>query len=303
MHSKDIHTRILNLKKLGWSSRKIAKELGIGKSTVNDLVKRSNTPSNLKLPKILFLDIETAPSIVSTFGRFKVNISQDHVLREGGWIISYAYKWAGDKGVKGNVLSKIEALDADDSLLTMELWELLEEADVIVYHNGVNFDLPIIKTRLIVNGLPPSSKVKSIDTLQLVREFKFNSNKLDSLCKQLGIGQKIEHSGIKLWIDCMTGDENALQKMLEYNKMDVELLEQLYNAVKSYSTKHPNLAVTLGDKPRCNVCCSDNVSPTGKTVSTNVSVFEEYVCNDCQARFKSRKAINTKEQKKNYFSN
>lgn len=302
----NIQEQILALKETGLSLRKIANHLGIPKSTCIDIHNRLKgviPESAVKKPKLLYLDLESAPSVVVAFNRFKVNVSQDAVLREGGWLISYAYKWQGDSEVQGNVLTPDEALNADDSGLCMELWELVEQADAIVYHNGLNFDLPLLKARMIVNGLPPIRKVKSIDTLQLVKEFKLNSNKLNSLGKQLDVGKKLDHEGMNLWVRCMEGDYNALRHMLEYNKVDVELLEEVYNTVKPYSTRHANLAVNLGDKPRCNICCSDNVKPTGNLVSTNLSVFEEYICGDCQARFKTRKSITTKTQRCNFLSN
>ena len=243
-------------------SRKIADKLGICKSTVNYYFKEylDNNFVETNRPKICFIDIESMPSITATFGRRKQNISQDAVLREGGWIASYAYKFLGDTEVKGNVLSEEEAINADDSQLCLELWELIEQSDVLVAHNLINFDLPMIKARMIVNGLPPIRKVKLMDTLVLSREFRYNSHKLDSLCQQLGLGEKMAHSGIYLWIECMEGNPEALQHLLEYNKQDIVLLEELYLKIAPYSTKHPNLAVNLGDKVRCNICCSDTVS-------------------------------------------
>lgn len=306
MNKQELVKQIVELKGQGMGSRKIAKELGIGKSTVNDIynkLKGSIPESSVKKPKILYLDLESAPSVVVAFNRFKVNVSQEAVLREGGWLISYAYKWQGDTEVQGNVLAPDEALNADDSGLCLELWELVEQADAVVYHNGLNFDLPLLKARMMVNGLPPIRKVKSIDTLQIMKEFKLNSNKLNSLGVQLGLGKKLDHEGLNLWVRCMEGDSEALQHMLAYNKVDIELLEELYNSVKMYSTRHPNLAVNLGDKLRCNICCSDKVKPTGNTVSTNLSVFTEYVCEECQARFKDRQSTTTKEERKNFLSN
>lgn len=305
MNKQELLKEIISLKEEGLGSRKIAKKLGIGKSSVNLWYKEylEGNTAEVKKPKILVLDLESAPSVVVAFNRFKVNISQDHVLREGGWLLSYAYKWLGEGEVQGNVLTPGEALDANDFSLCIELWELMEQADAVIYHNGVNFDLPLLKARMIVNGLPPIRKVKSIDTLQIMKEFKLNSNKLGSLGAQLDLGAKLSHEGISLWVKCMEGDYEALQEMLRYNKQDIVLLEDLYNRVKMYSTRHPNLAVNLGDKVRCNICCSDNVNPTGNTVSTNLSVFEEYVCNDCQSRFKSRQSITTSEQRKNFLSN
>jgi len=300
--------QLIELKQQGYSNSHVAKTLGIGKTTVFDnWQKYKNSVKEpvevVKKPRILVLDLESAPSVVVAFNRFKVNVNQDAVLREGGWLISYAYKWLGDKEVQGNVLTPGEAQEANDSGLCMELWELVEQADAILYHNGLNFDLPLMKARMIVNGLPPIRKVKSIDSLQMAKEFRLNSNKLDSLCRQLDIGSKLEHNGIALWVECMGGNPEALSHMFEYNKIDVELLEELYLAIAPYSTRHPNMAVELGDKIRCNICCSDKVKPTGNLVSTNLSVFEEYVCEECSARFKTRQSITTKEQRSKFLSN
>ncbi len=178
---------IIKLKVEGLTSRKIGKILGIGKSTVNTWYKEyfKDNQVEVKKPRILLLDLENSPSVVVTFGRFKQNIGQDAVLQEGGWLLSYAYKWLGEGSVEGNALTPGEALDANDAGLCLELWELIEQADCVIYHNGLGHDLPLLKARTIINGLPPIRKVKSIDTLQLMKEFKMNSNKLDSLCRQL----------------------------------------------------------------------------------------------------------------------
>ncbi len=83
---------------------------------------------------------------------------------------------------------------------------------MIVAHNALGFDWPLLKARMLVNGLPPMCKVKIIDTLVLAREFKMNSNKLDSLCRQLDIGQKMKHWGIDLWVRAMHGDEAGIAR-------------------------------------------------------------------------------------------
>lgn len=303
-NKEQLQKDIYSYKKQGLGSRKIASLLGLSKSSVNNYYNEylSNNPDKVVKPKLLLLDIETSPSIAAVFGRRKQNISQDAVLQEGGWLISYSYKWLGEDEVHGDVVTPHEATHKDDMRLCMNLWELIEQANALVYHNGINFDLPMIKTRMIVNALPPIRKIKSIDTYQLSKEFRFNSNKLDSLGEQLSLGRKIKHEGMLMWIKCLEGDTEALRLMLEYNKQDVALLEEIYLALAPYSTRHPNLSVELGDKIRCNICCSDNVHPTGNTVTTNLSVFEEYAC-QCGARFKTRKAITTKSQRSNFLVN
>lgn len=306
-YTPEIQSKILELSlDKDWSSRMIADKLGISKSGVNDYLAsyRENNPEvqEDKKPKILLLDVETSASVVVSFGRRNVNLSQDHVLSEGGWILSYAYKYLGDTEVKGSVLTPDEALDCNDERLAAEVWDLIEDSAFVIGHNIDNFDLPVIKARCIVNGIPPIRKIRTIDTLKIAKEFRFNSNKLESLCKQLDLSHKIKHSGISLWVNCQYGDPEALQEMYEYNVGDIDCLEELYLLTRSYSTRHPNLAINFGDTIRCNICTSPNVQPTGNTVSTNLSVFEEYKC-ECGCRFKSRKSLTSKDQRSKFLSN
>lgn len=304
--SDETKEKIIELKQQGVSSRKIAKKLGCGKSSVNDYWKKyneNNTSTEVKKPKILLLDVENAASVGLVFGRFKQNLSQDHILTEGGWLLTYAYKWLGEPEIGYGEITPEEAIECNDARLCMELFDIMEQADVVIAHNSYGHDIPLLKARIIINGLPPLRKNKVIDTLFLSKEFKFNSKKLDSLCSALDIGRKIENGGIKLWADCQNGIQEAITQMRVYNVGDVELLEELYLAIRSHSTRHSNLAVYYNDnKIRCNICCSDEVESTGNLVTTNVSVFQEYKCK-CGARFKNRQSITSKEQRSKFLSN
>lgn len=305
MNKQELVKQIVELKGQGMGSRKIAKELGISKTTCNDWYREylEGNVNEVRMPRVLLLDLENAASVGLVFGRFKQNLSQDHIISEGGWLLTYAYKWLGEAEIFSNKITPEEALECNDSRLCADLWELIEQADVVIAHNSYGHDIPLFKARVIINGLPPIRKNKVVDTLFLAKEFKFNSKKLDSLCSALDIGRKIEHSGIVLWKECQDGNQEAIDKMEEYNIGDVALLEELYLTIAPHSTRHPNFAVYFGDTKRCNICCSANVEPTGNTVTTNLSVFEEYVCNDCGARFKDRQSSTTKEERKNFLSN
>lgn len=305
MNKQELVKQIVELKGQGMGSRKIAKVLGISKTTCNDWYREylESGVSEVRMPRVLLLDLENAASVGLVFGRFKQNLSQDHIISEGGWLLTYAYKWLGEVEIFSNKITPEEAIECNDSRLCTDLWELIEQADVVIAHNSYGHDIPLFKARVIINGLPPIRKSKVVDTLFLAKEFKFNSKKLDSLCSALDIGRKIEHSGIILWKECQEGNQEAIDKMEEYNIGDVSLLEELYLTIAPHSTRHPNFAVHFGDTKRCNICCSDNVKPTGNTVITNLSVFEEYVCNDCKARFKNRQSSTTKEERKNFLSN
>jgi hypothetical protein len=234
----------------------------------------SNTPA-----KVLFIDVETAPSLGWVWGKYQ----QDVIDFKSDWyILSYGYKWAHEKEVKVVGLDDFPAYKRDkenDKQLMKSLWKLIDEADIIIAHNGDQFDLPKINTRFLTHGLTPPRPYKTIDTLKIARNvFKFDSNKLDDLGRYLGVGRKVPHTGFHLWRGCMTGDPEAWAKMKQYNGHDVELLESVYYLVRAWDRKHP--VVNQGKKEACPKCASTNVQRRGFTY-TLLSKRQQYQCRNC----------------------
>ena len=283
---------------LGYSSREIERRTGVSKSACNYFLNGRATPQVPQKdgPRVLLFDLESAPSIVAAFGRFKVNVPQDAVVKEGGSLISVCYKFLGDNKVTKLVQTPKEAKAMDDSRLVAELYVAFEEANIIVAHNLDRFDLPLFKTRLLANGFPPPPTVKTVDTLKIAKSMRFSSNKLDSLGSYLELGRKVDHEGIKLWLDCMNGDKKSLDKMLAYNEQDVLLLEKIYLKIRAFDTKPANAGQYFKDSEvHCPVCGSTDLTPTGNSVYTSVSEFPEVECNDCGHKSRTRSTTSTKE--------
>lgn len=265
------------------------------------------TPTNtnsVKKPRVLLLDLESSPSIVAAFGRFKQNIGQAAVIQEGGYLLTACAKWLGEPEVIKMKATTADAMEGSDGAICTDLYDLIEQSDAVIAHNLNGFDLPLLKARLMINGFPALKKVRCIDTLNIARQMKFNSSKLDSLCSQLDIGRKLETTGMELWLRCMQGDPVALQEMLDYNEQDVILLEELYLMLRPYDTKHPNLAAMYNDDlVRCNICGSTDLTKTENTLYTNVSAFDEHICNSCGGRLRSRVNKLDKVKRKSLLSN
>jgi len=298
---------IKELHEFGYSSRNIADILNISKSGVNCLLKRlskEQDESEVKSPNLLYLDIETAPCIAAVFGRFNINLSQANIVENGGQLISACWSWNDEEEVQGVVMTPEEARSRDDSRIVAELYEAIENADVLVWQNGNNFDLKKIKTRCILNGLPPPKTCKTADTLLIAKQLGFPSNRLDSLGDYLGVGRKQENSGISLWLDCLAGIPEALDEMFEYNKQDVLLLRDVYKKIRAFDNKHPNLGQYYNDgKIHCTVCGSTDLEHTGHSVYTQVSEFAEVQCKGCGHRMRERTNLKGKEQMKNTLMN
>jgi uncharacterized protein YprB with RNaseH-like and TPR domain len=207
--------------------------------------------------KVLLFDIETAPNLSYTWGKWEQNVIE---FKEQGYMLCFAYKWLGEKTVHVKSLPDYDTYKDsphDDFWLVQDLHALFEEADVIIAHNGDQFDIKKANTRFMVHHLSPPSHYKTIDTLKIARRVgKFESNKLDDLGKDLHIGRKVKHPGFEMWLGCMSGDKSAWEHMTKYNKQDVALLEELYLALRPWVTTHPNLShePVHGEKPPCPKC-------------------------------------------------
>lgn len=179
----------------------------------------------------LFFDIETSPNIVLSWriGR-EINLSHDDILQERA-IICVCYKWEGDSRVYSLQWNK-----GDDEDLLKRFTPIINSADEILTQNGDNFDIKWLRTRCIHHDIPISPKFNSIDTLKMARAgFKFNSNKLDYMGKFLGLGGKLETT-YDLWKDIvLKNSKEAMDKMVEYCKVDVIKLEQVYQKLQKYS--------------------------------------------------------------------
>jgi len=226
--------------------------------------------------------------------RWKENISLDQTISE--WFcLAWSAKWLYSGEVMGEVLTPEEVKEEDDCRIMADLYDLVSKADIIIAHNGDKFDIPKINARFIINGFPPYKSVFSIDTLRIAKkQFGFSSNKLDALAGYFGIEHKMD-TDFELWANCMKGDEEALSYMLEYNKKDVTILEEVYLKLRPWIKGHPNLNTIYCDMEEINCCnCgSGNLEELiGEYYHTSVGKYQLYRCKDCGALVRGRKAVN-----------
>lgn len=246
--------------------------------------------------RILLLDIETAPKKALVWKMWKEDISLAQ-LQADGYILCWSAKWLGEKDVMHDALwnHKLYKKDPEnDIIITKSIHELMDKADIIIAHNGDGFDIPMINTRCVIHGLTPPSPFKSVDTLKIARrQFKFTSNRLDGLGRFLKVGRKIETSGYKLWVQVLEKDATAQKQMLDYNIQDVLLLEEVYNKLRGWDTRHPNLGMYVSDnKPTCAVCGSDHVVSKG-TYTTNYRIYPRFKCVGCGHNMRGKSAISS----------
>lgn len=181
-------------------------------------------------PSILLLDIETAPILASVWGLFDQNVGLNQIERDW-FVMSWCAKWLGQDEIFYADQRKAKDLE-DDSGILRRIWELLDQADVVIGHNSKKFDIKKLNARFAIKGMPPPSGFRQIDTLSMARRhFAFTSNKLQYLSEKLCSSKKSEHRkfpGHLLWKACLSGNRSAWREMEAYNKADVVALEELY---------------------------------------------------------------------------
>lgn len=236
-------------------------------------------------PRILTLDIETAPIESYTWGLWDQNVAVQQIKTEWS-VISYAAKWFNQSRViysdtSGRGVSKIR----DDKAILGEIWKLLDEADIVVAQNGNSFDIKKINARLLMHGYGPYSPIRVIDTLSAARQhFGFTSNKLEWMTKWLTDHPKNLHKefpGFELWIQCMADNPKAWKWMKRYNIDDVLGTEKLYKRLRPWIAQHPNLgAYQTGEALACPKCGGHDLTKQGSRI-TQQGAYQQYKCKGC----------------------
>ena len=226
--------------------------------------------------KILALDIETKPALVWTYDLFRPFISHKQIV-EPSRISCFSYQWYGSRSVK----FVSEYHDTREGMI-QSLWDLLDEADVVLGYNTKRFDVPWILGELMVEGKTKPSPMKHIDLYQVMRSnTRLLSRKLDYVSSRLLNDRKIDVNTMTLAIECASSDpdiaEKAWAKMKRYSIKDTKLLIPLFERVRSFvKMPHP----INSDGFSCHACGSANLQRRG-TEKTLSGSYQRLWCTDC----------------------
>ena len=226
-------------------------------------------------PRILLYDIETSPNISYTWGKWE----QDVLFFKKEWeLLSFAYKWLGEKKV--HCIARPDFKDTTEKSIVKEIWKLFDEADILIAHNGDQFDNKKCRAKFIEYNLPPPSLYNTIDTKKIAKQsFNFNSNSLNDIAKLLKLGTKVDTGGFELWLKCMAGDKIAWDRMVKYNKKDVLLLERVYLKFRSWMKNHPNVSKFFG-REGCPTCGSLKIISNGFRMTAK-GRQQKWQCQEC----------------------
>jgi len=229
-----------------------------------------------KTAKILLYDLEVTRDIVEGYGNkweFKVVKTVKHQE-----LMCFAYKWLGEKKV--HYISRHDYATYNE--FVHSLWDILDEAEIAIAHNGIRFDNKMSNRFFVKAGLGPVSPYKSIDTLQVARSaFKFQANGLNDLGEFLGLGKKIKMGYADLETDFLDNPTPKIERLMkQYNIQDVVLLEKLYLVLRPYIKNHPNLGDLIRLHGACPKCASTLLQKRGFNVAA-AGPKQRYHCQNC----------------------
>lgn len=243
-------------------------------------------------PRVLTVDIETAPATALVFGQRRQDISNIQIIKPDR-ILGIGAKWAHEDKVEWR-----SEYHHGAEVMIPWIRDRLSEADVVVHFNGSTFDMPWIRRAVAEQGLAPHSPVQEVDLLRVVRkQFRFQSNKLENMVRVFGTGLKMETGGFQLWRDIEIGDDDAKRlawnKMRRYCKQDVLIEEQLYFRLRTYIPNHPHMGLWATDptaEDLCDVCASNNLRNEGFAY-TKVGKYQRFQCRDCGKWGRGKRAL------------
>lgn len=225
-------------------------------------------------PKILYFDIETTPLLSWVWSTGNQYVTAEQILEESK-ITSISWVW--DDKVKAQHLTW--SREQDDLLMLKRFVEIANTADLIIGHNGENFDVRHINARLSYHNLPQINIACIEDTLKQTRKaFRLPSYKLAYLVKYFKVGKKMDVP-MQVWLDVwLKNDRKQLELMAKRSDSDCLILKKLYNRIKPYVKTKFNHAVYEGRI--CCPSCGGNLKKNGLKVTIS-GKKQQYQCTQC----------------------
>lgn len=245
-------------------------------------------------PKILILDIETSPILAYLYGLRDQNLGLDQIV-EDWYVMSWAAKWFN---APPEQVMYADCFDTpkDDSGLLSQIWQLIDEADIVVGQNSKRFDDKKLSDRFYFHKMPPPSSYRHLDTYCISKSrFSPTSHKLAYRTERHNlVYKKLDHekyAGFKLWRECLRIENgkyvnvDAWQEMKKYNIYDVLSTEEYFVGLIPWIRPTININVfNEGFENKC-LCGSYDFRPHERDKFTNTGRFARFICNKCGAEY------------------
>ncbi len=231
------------------------------------------------------VDIETSPLVAIVWSLGKQYVGKDQVIKD--WhIMAFTAKKLGEPA---NSMVYMETRTDDDSKLLKKLWEIFNDADVVITQNGKKFDEPKVRARMMLAGFKPYKPFKHHDTYEQNTDKEFTSHSLDYLTdKFCHKYKKLKHklfAGLSLWKECLgwkivyEPNPKAWAEMRKYNNWDVLSDEELYVNTRGWSKK--SAPDVFEDTDRCCGTCGSNSKVKRGFMVRKLGRYQRFQCQSC----------------------
>lgn len=232
--------------------------------------------------KILVMDIERIKGEANIefwdLGDYKNRrIRADDVVQ---WprSICVAWSWLGDTDIHFSA----EWMNGGTEKMLRDVWTALDEADIVVGHNVLDFDLKKLNSEFRDLGLTPPRPYKVIDTLKEARKhFGDESKTLDALNSRIGIAGKTDKYDPEVAKAAVEGDRISQAILRAYNEGDIIASESLFLSILPWIKFGPHINMKSEEHlVTCSHCNSSNIELSGETMA-NIYRYKLYTCKDC----------------------
>lgn len=185
----------------------------------NNINIKSNINLMIKMPKTIFLDIETTS--LSADSGFIVGIGI--MFEDGSWDHEF---------LKGSIM------DGEKELIK-RIMEKLNDVERIVTWNGLSFDIPMLISRAIIHDIDPTPLIEKehIDLYKYAKKLlRLSEYSLDSVAKYMNIQKKVELKGKDMppyYMRAISGDKDAINLIIEHCYDDLQALKKIYDKMKN----------------------------------------------------------------------
>lgn len=248
----------------------------------------------MSLLKVLVLDVETSPILAHVWGLYDQNVGLNQIVEDWS-ILAWAAKWLGEPASKTIYMdTRGQKNIRDDRRILKTLWDLLDEADIVITQNGKRFDGPKLNSRFMLLGMNPPSPYQHLDTYQIVKRVaEFTSNKLEYLTEKFCVKyKKLSHKrfpGMSLWNECLKDNMAAWEEMKEYNIHDVLSTEELYDKIKAWAPQTMP-SVHSAENGKCSTCGKATLQKRGMSY-TKMYKLQRYQCKSCGSWMTGKKEL------------
>lgn len=236
--------------------------------------------------KVLVIDIETSPILAYIWELKDQYVNLNQVVQDWS-IMAWSAKWLGEPASSIKYYDQRNLKPGNDLPILKPLWNLLNEADIVLTQNGKKFDSRKINARFMLHGMKPPRPYKHLDTYLIAKNVAaFTSHSLeylsDKFCTKY---KKLSHGrfpGLSLWRECLKGNNKAWDEMKEYNIHDVLATEEFYEKIKAWAPDSAPKPFPRSDGLiTCEICGDE-----GKMIRRGFAVkltwkYQRWQCNSC----------------------